>query len=100
MRHTTTTIGGHHGSHDVEAALFWVFAGIILVIAFGDALAVLAVAFAIVAAVSWIYQKVERRLERSDAHTAPVTHLRPELTGEHNAKRTSAQALSHRPHAA
>jgi hypothetical protein len=100
MGHITSTISGHRGTHDVEAALFWIFGGLILVIAFGDAVAVLAVAVAIVTAVAWIYRTVEHRLERNGAHAAPVTHLRPELTGEYDAKRTSVQALSHRPRAA
>ena len=98
MRHITTTTSGHHGTRDSEAALFWIFAGLIMVIAFGDAVAVLAVAVAIVTAVAWIYRKVERRLERNDAHTAPVTHLRPELTGRHD--RSSVDAFLHRSHAA
>jgi hypothetical protein len=98
MRHITTTFSGHHGSHDTEAALFWIFAGIILLIAFGDAVAILAVVVAILTAVAWIYRTVEHRLQRNDAHTAPVTHLRPELSGQHD--RASAPALFHRPHAA
>jgi Flp pilus assembly protein TadB len=98
MRHITTTISGNHGTHDSEAALFWIFAGLIMVIAFGDAVAVMAVAVAIVTAVAWIYRKVERRLERNDAHTAPVAHLRPERTGQHD--KTFAHAFLHRPHAA
>ena len=98
MRHITTTISGHHGSHDTEAALFWTFAGIILLIAFGDAVAILAVVVAILTAVAWIYRTVEHRLQRNDAHTAPVTHLRPEFSGQHDG--TSAHALFHRSHAA
>jgi hypothetical protein len=90
MRHLTTTISGHHGTRDTEAIVFWIFAGIILLIAFGEALSVLAVAFAIVAAISWIYRKVEHRLERNHAQTAPVTHLRPELIRQRDLKRSSA----------
>jgi len=98
MRHITTTFSGHHGTRDAEAALFWIFAGIIMLIAFGDAVAVLAVVVAILTAVAWIYRTVEHRLRRDDAPTAPVTHLRPEFGGQHDA--TSAHALFHRPHAA
>jgi hypothetical protein len=98
MGHITSTISGHRGTHDVEAAIFWIFAGLIMVIAFGDAVAVLAVAVAIVTAVAWIYRTVEHRLERNDARPAPVTHLRPELAGQHD--RASAHGLLHRPHAA
>jgi Na+/H+ antiporter NhaB len=88
MRHITTTISGHPGTHDVAVAVFWIFAGIIIVIVFGDALTVLAV----VIAISWIYRKVEHRLERSQAEMAPVTHLRPELTGQRDSENTSAHA--------
>jgi hypothetical protein len=98
MRHITTTISGHHGTHDVEGALFWIFAGLIMVIAFGDAVAVLAAAVAIVTAVAWIYRTIEHRLQPNDTHTAPVTHLRPELGGQHDTN--SAHALLHHPDAA
>jgi hypothetical protein len=100
MRHITSTIGGHHGTHDVEAVAFWVFGGMILLIAFGDALAVLAVAVATLTAVAWIYRKIEQRFERNDAHTAAVTHLRAEPVGRRDAQEAPAQALSHHPHAA
>jgi uncharacterized membrane protein YhiD involved in acid resistance len=99
MRHITTTISGHHGTRDAEAAVFWIFAGIILVIAFGDALAVLAIVLAIVTAISWIYRQVEHRLERSHAEMAPVTYLRPELTGQ-KLEKTSAHASRPGPRAA
>jgi hypothetical protein len=88
MRHITTTISGRHGTHEVEVAVFWIVAGSIIVIAFGDALAVLAVAIAI----SWMYRKVERRLERTDAEMAPVTRLRPGSTGQRDLKDTPARA--------
>jgi hypothetical protein len=90
MRHLTTTISGHHGTRDAEALVFWIFAGIIMFIAFGDALSVLAVAFAIVTAISWTYREVEHRLERNHAEMAPVTHLRPELTRQRDPKGASA----------
>ena len=91
MRHITSTISEHRGSHDLEAAAFWIFAGIIVVIAFGDALAVLGIAIAIASVIAWIYSKVEGRLERSDEAMAPVAHLRPEMTGQRDPK-TSADA--------
>ncbi len=97
MRHIT--IGGHH-TYDAEAVAFWIFAGIIMLIAFGEALAVLAVVFAIVAAISWIYREVERRFERNDEAAAPVTPLRPELTGHGGVAWTSADPRWHRPRAA
>ena len=100
MRHITTTISGRHGTHDAEAAVFWIFAGIIMVIAFGDALTVLAVAVAIVTIISWIYSKVERRVARNDGEMAPVTHLRPAVTGQRDLKKTSAHASWRGPSAA
>jgi hypothetical protein len=71
-----------------------------VVIAFGDALTVLAVAFAIVTTVWWIYREVEHRVERNDAEMAPVTHLRPALTGQRDLKKTSPQASWRGPSAA
>ena len=98
MRHIT--INGNNGAHDAEAAVFWIFAGIIVVIAFGDALTVLAVAFAIVTTVWWIYREVEHRVDRNDAQMAPVTHLRPAVTGQRDLKKTSAHASWRGPSAA
>lgn len=97
MRHIT--IGAHRDTHDAEAVAFWIFAGLIMVIAFGEALAVLAVVFAIVAATSWTYRKVERRFVRHDVELAPVTVLRPALTGAGDLKVTSGNP-SHGPRAA
>jgi hypothetical protein len=98
MRHTT--ISEHHGTHHTVAAAFWILAGIIVVIAFGDALALSAVAFAMVTTVWWIYHEVEHRVQRNDAGLAPVTHLRPALTGRSDLKKTSAHASWRRPSAA
>ena len=100
MRHVTTTISGHRGTHEVEAAVFWICAGIITVIAFGDALTALAVVIAIVTAISWIYRKVEHRSESGAAETAPVTRLRQELTGQRDLENTSAHASRRFPRAA
>ncbi len=94
------TIGAHRDTHDVEAVAFWIFGGIIMLIAFGEALAVLAGVFAIVVVISWIYRKVERRFERNDEAAAPVTPLRPELTGHGDVGWTSADPRWHGPRAA
>ena len=99
MRHITSTISGHHGTRDAEAVVFWIFAALIMVIAFGEALTVLAVAVAIVTGISWIYRQVAHRLERRHAEVAPVTYLRPELTGQ-KLEKTSAHASRPGPHAA
>lgn len=98
MRHTT--IRERHGAHDAEAALFWIFAGIIMVIAFGDVLTLLAVASGIVATAWWISRKLEHREARNDAMTAPVTQLRPALTDQRDLKKTSAQQLRRAPRVA
>jgi hypothetical protein len=98
MRHTTTS--AQHGTHHTVAAAFWILAGVIAVIAFGDALTLLAVALAIVTMARWIYREVEHRVERNDAKMAPVTHLRPALTGQRNLKTISAHASWRGPRAA
>jgi predicted PurR-regulated permease PerM len=87
MRHTT--ISGHHRAHDVEAAVFWIFAGIIVVIAFSEVLALLAIGFAIVTAAWWISRHLERRAATSDFEAAPVTRLLPAASGHHDVGETS-----------
>ncbi len=98
MRHIT--IGAHGDTHDAEAVAFWIFGAIIMVIAFGEALAVLAATVALVAAASWIYRTVERRVARHGVELAPVTRLRAELTGHRERKMTSADPSWHGPRAA
>ncbi|BBZ46700.1 hypothetical protein [Mycobacterium parmense] len=75
MGNATTTIGAEQRSRRAETVAFWILAGLIMVIAFGEALAVLVATSAVVAAVAWLYRKVERRLERSDTQMAGVSHL-------------------------
>jgi uncharacterized membrane protein len=60
----------------------WVLAGIIMLMAFGDALIVLLVVLAAAAmgVTWWIYRNVERGAEGDDAALAPVTQLRPGVT--------------------
>ncbi|WP_090607436.1 hypothetical protein [Mycobacterium lentiflavum] len=55
----------------------WIAAGIILLLAFGDVLVVLALALVIagVIAAVWSYRQVHR--EQHDGDLAPVTRLRP-----------------------
>ncbi|ORV81878.1 hypothetical protein AWC11_25425 [Mycobacterium interjectum] len=87
MRHLT--LGAFRDTHDAEAVAFWIFGGIIMLIAFGEALAVLAAVVAVVAAISWLYHKVGRRFARKDEELAPVTPLRPALTGDGELRVTS-----------
>jgi hypothetical protein len=96
MQHNT--ISGHYPLGEAV----WVIAGIIILFAFGDALVLLALAFAIAAmAAGWLtYRQVERRTERSDSEMAPVTHLRSALTPQHDSNKNSAHASWHGPSAA
>jgi ABC-type bacteriocin/lantibiotic exporter with double-glycine peptidase domain len=100
MRHTTTTTSGHH--HYPIAEALWILAGIIMLIAFGDALVLLALAFAIVTmtTVWWVYRGVEHRVERNDAEMALVSDLCPALTGQRDLKKTTAHASWRRRSAA
>ena len=78
----TTTISEHRGTGYAEVAAFWILAGVILVIAFGDFLALLGIALAAAAVISWLYRAVERRWETNHPDMASVSHLRPALTGQ------------------
>jgi ABC-type bacteriocin/lantibiotic exporter with double-glycine peptidase domain len=77
------TISGRDARYPIAETL-WILAGIILILAYGDALVLLALASAIVAMTTawWIHRKVQRRSERSDAKLASVTHLRLASTSE------------------
>jgi Na+/H+ antiporter NhaB len=88
MLHIKTTISRHQGT--LDAATFWVFGGILVVIAFRDVLTVLAVVFAIAIAISWIASKVEHRQARNDADMVPVSQLRPASSGQRDLEMTLA----------
>src|ERR1700753_1846350 len=77
------TITGHHEAHYPVAEALWILAGIILLLAFGDVLILLAVAVAVIgmATAWWAHRTVEHRTRRSDAGVASVTHLRTASTG-------------------
>jgi hypothetical protein len=85
----TTTISEHRGTGYAEVAAFWILAGVILVIAFGDFLALLGGALVVAAAISWAYRAVERRWERHEAEMASVSHLRPALTRQQDLRRAA-----------
>jgi hypothetical protein len=96
-----TTITGHHRDHHTVAAAFWIVAGVIAVIALGDAFMLLAVALAIVTIARWVYREATHRVvERNDTGMAPVTHLRSALTDQRDLKNTSAHASWRGPSAA
>ena len=90
-------ISGHHVAHQMVAAL-WIIAGIFAVIVVGDAFTLLALA--IVTTAWWILSGVEHRVERHHAEMAPVTHLRPALSGQRDLKKTSGHASWRGPNAA
>ncbi|HUO40862.1 MAG TPA: hypothetical protein VMU34_24800, partial [Mycobacterium sp.] len=48
-------------------AAFWIVVGIVAVIAFGDALTLLALALAIVTTAWWVFREVEQRVSSGDA---------------------------------
>jgi len=99
MAHTTTA--GQHGTHFPVAEALWILAGIVLLLAFGDVLVLLALAIAIatMGAAWWTYRTAEHRADRNDAELASVTQLRPS-SGHRDAKNTSAQTSWRGPSAA
>ena len=68
-----TAIAGRHESHYPIAETLWVLAGIIVLLAFGDVVALLAVALAIaaMAAAWWIHRRSAHRVG-SHGHAAAV----------------------------
>jgi len=90
-----TTIGGHRG-HPIGEAI-WIVAGIIVLMAFGDELVLLALALAVAAMATgwWIHHRVGRRGQTSETEMASVTHL-----CRRNVTKASAHASSRRPSAA
>jgi uncharacterized membrane protein YhiD involved in acid resistance len=96
MQHTTTS--RHPGTHNVAAA-FWLLAGITVLIASGDAFALLTAAAVIVTAVWLMIREIGHRV-RNHAELAPVVHLRPGSTRQRNPKNTSAHAPWRGPTAA
>jgi hypothetical protein len=89
MQHTIT--GGRRQPHHLVGEAVWIIAGIVVMLAFGDALVLLALAVAIVTMTSawWTYRKVEHRVQRDDAELASVTPLRPALAGQRGPKQAS-----------
>jgi ABC-type bacteriocin/lantibiotic exporter with double-glycine peptidase domain len=88
-----------------RAETLWIVAGIVLLLAFGDALVLLVLAFAIVAITTawWTYRKVAARTERvarNDAQLASVSQLRPAFASQRDLKKTSAHAPWRGPSAA
>ena len=72
MRQITSS--GLHGNHHRVGEAVWVLAGIVVLMAFGDVVTLLALAFVIATMTTawWTYRQSERRAARSDADRAPV----------------------------
>ncbi len=89
-------------SHYPIGEAVWIAAGIIMLLAFGDALVLLALALAIAAMTTawWTYRKVQQRELASDAGLAPVTRLRPASAIRREPKSAPAQAPWRGPSAA
>jgi hypothetical protein len=87
-------------AHHTVAAAFWLLVGIVALVAFGDVLAVLAVALAVVTAALWAYREVEHRLQGDDAAMASVTALRPAMTGASDLQHGPTHASWRDPRAA
>ncbi len=88
-------------SHYPISEAVWIVAGIIMLLAFGDALVLLALGLAIatMAAAWWTYRRVQQSGQRT-ADLAPVTTLRPAFTVQRDPKSTAAQAPWRGPSAA
>jgi hypothetical protein len=92
------TISGHS---PISEAL-WIVAGIIVMLGFGDAFVLSALAFGIVTVTgAWFtHHRAERREQTRDPEMAPVTDLRQALTAQSQSKKTSAHASWRGPCAA
>jgi hypothetical protein len=93
-----TTTKRQQRRHDTVAA-FWLVAGIIVMIASGDALALLIAAVAIVTLVWGMIRVIERRV-RNRTDLVRVTQLHPALPAGRVLKRTSAHGSWLGPRAA
>ena len=96
-----TTGNGYNDFHYPIGEAVWTMAGIIMLLAFGDALVLLALGLAIatMATAWWTYRRVQRGGQRS-TDLASVTTLRPASTVQRDLKNTSGQAPWRGPSAA
>ena len=97
-----TTFSAHPGFHFPIAETLWVLAGIILILAYGDALVLSALALAIVWMTTawWIHHRAAHGVQRNNAELASVTHLSRASTSRRDLKNTSAHANWRGPSAA
>jgi hypothetical protein len=89
-------------SHYLIGEAVWIAAGIIMLLAFGDALVLLALALASAAMTTawWTHRKAQQREPVSDADLAPVSRLRPTSAIRREPKSALAQAPWRGPSAA
>jgi hypothetical protein len=97
MQHTT--INQRHETRDSVASGFLLVAGIVVLIASADALAVLIGAVLIVGLVWGLIREIQHRV-RHRAALASVTHLHKVSTRPQDAKTTAVQPLRHGRNAA
>lgn len=76
-----TTINRQPETHNVGAA-FWLLAGLIVLLASGDAFAFLTAAAVIVTAAWWMIREIEHRIRKTATRLPTVLELRPALTGQ------------------
>jgi hypothetical protein len=100
MQHTTTN--RRSGSYETIASAFLLVAGIVVMIASGDAFVMLVGAVVTLAVVWGMFREIghHAHLPRS-VELAPVIHLRPASSGQRDPQKTAAHASSwHGPAAA
>lgn len=88
------TITGHHEARYPVAAALWIVAGVMLLLAVGDVVILLALAVTAVGmAITWsAHRTVVHRGQRNDVEVASVTQLRSAATGHRDLKKFSALA--------
>jgi hypothetical protein len=86
----------HNEFHYPFGEAVWVVAGIILLLAFGDVLVVLALALVIAGVIAAVLSYRQVRREEHDGDLAPVTQMRPAAA----VRRTPTASPIHGPSAA
>ncbi len=97
MQHTTTN--RRSGTFETVASAFLLLAAIAVMVASGDAFAMLVGALVTLAVVWGMMREIGHHVPRR-AEMAPVIHLRPALAGRRDADKASASASWHGPAAA
>lgn len=95
----TATTNRRFGTYETAGSAFLLLAAIVVMIASGDAFAMLVAAVVILTVVWGMIREIEDRV-RSRAGLAPVLHLRPALTGQRDLAKTSVHDAWRGPAAA